>query len=413
MLKIAMLSTGEEVLHGDILDSNAAWLSRLFYQNGLSISKRSTVGDQLSALTNELLNLSFNHDIVIVNGGLGPTSDDITAQAIADAAGEPLVLFDSWVAKMESMFKQSSRKMPESNLKQAMLPESAELIDNPVGTACGFSVKFNDTWFFFTPGVPREFKIMVEQQILPTLVASYSQIAPSEVSRMYTMGLSESGISDLLDNLTLPDGFELGYRSYIPFIEVKLFGPQNEQQKRLSLLKIIYAHLGDNVVSIDEEMLSNIGGLITDSGSKVSISEVATGGHLTSLFTGNEKTDNNLVQGWVLNNANHIDIADNDPLASALALAAAIKEKTDADIGLSVGKLIENQVAVALSSDAGEWGQVISLKRKYDRQDQRELIAYLTLDMLRRMQENKPIFGQYSSIIREKELFIPGAILSD
>lgn len=102
MLKIAMLSTGEEVLHGDIVDSNAAWLAREFYQHGFSLAKRATVGDSLPALVEELMMLSFNSDVVIVNGGLGPTSDDITAQAAAQAAEQPLVLNADWLSQLEA-----------------------------------------------------------------------------------------------------------------------------------------------------------------------------------------------------------------------------------------------------------------------------------------------------------------------
>src|SRR5690606_13102651 len=169
MLKIAMLSTGEEVLHGDITDTNAAWLAREFFESGFSLSKRSTVGDEKSALVEELMMLSFNSDVVIVNGGLGPTSDDLSAAAAAQAAEQQLVLSPEWLKVMEAFFAQRQVKMPESNIKQAMLPEKATIIDNPIGTACGFKMQINDCWFYFTPGVPKEFKRMVSEQILPDL----------------------------------------------------------------------------------------------------------------------------------------------------------------------------------------------------------------------------------------------------
>ncbi|MDF5446978.1 molybdopterin-binding protein, partial [Vibrio parahaemolyticus] len=102
-MKIAMLSTGEEVLHGDIVDTNAAWLSSLFYQHGFGLTKRSTVGDSLSSLVEEFLMLSFNNDVVIVNGGLGPTTDDMSAAAAARAADCKLVLFKEWLQHLESL----------------------------------------------------------------------------------------------------------------------------------------------------------------------------------------------------------------------------------------------------------------------------------------------------------------------
>lgn len=411
MLNIAMLSTGEEVLHGDIVDTNAAWLSRRFYEEGFALSKRTTVGDKKKALVNELISLSLNHDIVIVNGGLGPTTDDLTAEAVAVAAEQELRLFPEWVEVMQAMFARLGRKMHDSNLKQAMLPEKAEIVDNPVGTACGFTLMINGARFFFTPGVPSELKHMVDGEILPYLKKTYPDTLAFEVSRMYTFGLGESGIATHLDKIVLPEGFELGYRSYIPYIEVKLFGPANQPEARLSLLKIIYAHLGENVVSVDEEMLDNIGDLLAESQRRVSVAESATGGYLSSSLQMNKKTHNYFKQAWVLNKIDSFDNHEQDPIAAALALAASIREKTGSEIGLAVGKISENKVAVSLSTSSGEWGQWVELSRNYNPQDQAKVIAAIVLDMLRRHEESKPIFGKYGFIHRIRELFVPAALL--
>ncbi|MDB1123742.1 CinA family nicotinamide mononucleotide deamidase-related protein [Vibrio algarum] len=411
MVNIAMLSTGEEVLHGDIVDTNAAWLSRQFYEEGFALTKRTTVGDQKKALVNEFISLSLNHDIVIVNGGLGPTTDDLTAEAAAVAAEQELKLFPEWVEVMKNMFARLGRQMHDSNLKQAMLPETAEIVDNPVGTACGFTMMINDARFFFTPGVPSELKHMVSGEILPYLKRAFPENKPFKVSRLYTFGLGESGIATHLDKMVLPDGFELGYRSYIPYIEVKLFGPADQPETRLSLLKIIYSHLGENVVSVDEPMLDNIGSLLSESKRRVSVAECATGGYLSSVLQMNEKTHDYFKQAWVLNKVDSLHNVEQDPIAAALALAASIREKTDSDIGLAVGKIEENRVAVSLSTKSGEWGQWVELSRKYGAEDQAKVIATILLDMLRRHEENKPIFGKYGFIHRVRELFVPASLL--
>ncbi|MBP9642139.1 MAG: competence/damage-inducible protein A, partial [Budvicia sp.] len=136
MLMVEMLSTGDEVLHGQIIDTNAAWLADCFFQQGIPLSSRSTVGDDLDSLVQKLLERSRCADVLIVNGGLGPTSDDLSALAAATAAGEQLIEHPEWIAYMESYFAARGRQMSVTNRKQAMIPESAELIDNPVGTAC-------------------------------------------------------------------------------------------------------------------------------------------------------------------------------------------------------------------------------------------------------------------------------------
>lgn len=411
MIKIAMLSTGEEVLYGDIVDTNASWLSRTFFDEGLPLSKRSTVGDQKNALVNEFINLSLNFDLVIVNGGLGPTSDDLTAESAAEAAEEELELFQEWLDRLQGMYQKSGRKMPESNIKQAVLPKSSTIVDNPIGTACGFKMSINRATFYFTPGVPREFKQMVETQIIPEIKQTHSSLTSLEVTRMYTFGLSESGISDLLDKLALPAGYDFGYRSSLPFIEVKLFGPSDNNDQRLQILKMVYGHLGENVVSVDEALLDNLGAALVESSQSVSISEISTGGYLTSWMTSNTLLEKSVKQSWIL--TANVDLKDlgQEALASALALAASIKDKTKSHIGLSTGKLDDNRVAIAMSTVDGEWGQIVSLKRKYEREDMRKVVATIALDMLRRKLEGKPVFGSYSFIQREKELFIPASSL--
>lgn len=168
MLKVEMLSTGDEVLHGQIVDTNAAWLAD-FLSSGVAIISPQYGGDNLDDLVTILRERSQHADVLIVNGGLGPTSDDLSALAAATAKGEGLVLHEAWLKEMERYFHERGRVMAPSNRKQAELPASAEFINNPVGTACGFAVQLNRCLMFFTPGVPSEFKVMVEYEILPRL----------------------------------------------------------------------------------------------------------------------------------------------------------------------------------------------------------------------------------------------------
>ncbi|VDR25690.1 CinA-like protein [Raoultella terrigena] len=123
--------------------------------------------DDLDSLIAILRERSEHADVLIVNGGLGPTSDDLSALAAATAKGESLILHAEWLETMTRFFAERGRPMAESNRKQAEIPASAEMINNPVGTACGFAVQLNRCLMFFTPGVPSEFKVMVEQEILP------------------------------------------------------------------------------------------------------------------------------------------------------------------------------------------------------------------------------------------------------
>lgn len=204
MLQTEMLSTGDEVLHGQIVDTNAAWLAELFFNQGLPLTRRNTVGDSLDSLVAALTERSQHADILIVNGGLGPTSDDLSAEAAARAAGVALELHEGWLAQMERFFAERGRVMAPSNRKQALLPAGSEMIDNPVGTACGFAITLNRCLIFFTPGVPFEFKRMVEHEILPRLRARFTIPEPPLCLRLTTFGRSESDLAAQLDTLTLP-----------------------------------------------------------------------------------------------------------------------------------------------------------------------------------------------------------------
>lgn len=410
MLKIAMLSTGEEVLHGDIVDTNAAWLSQKFFEHGYSVTKRSTVGDEMSSLVEELMMLSFNCDIVVVNGGLGPTTDDLSAEAVAVAAETELVLYPEWLERLKQFFSARGLTMPDSNKKQAMLPKGSVLLDNPVGTACGFKFSFNNCDFYFTPGVPSEFKIMVEQQILPNLKSSHPNVVGQECSKLYTFGTSESALSDKLDKVQLPEGYMLGYRSYLPYIEVKLFGPKGDLDTRVKLLQIVFSLIEDSVVSIDESMQNQVGHLIQDKKMSISTAEQSTFGALSQWIQTNEKASAYCGHGWILGEQVALDGSD-DALASALALVGATKEKCATDISIVTGKIHDKTFSVALATPEGEWGQTLTFNREYSREDRTLVITTVAADMLRRYLSAKPMFAHYSSLTRNKEMFVPQSIL--
>src|SRR6185312_7239684 len=135
---------------------------------------------------------------VIVNGGLGPTVDDLSQEIAAQAAGVELVLNEGWFKTMEEFFRRRSRVMPPNNKKQAMLPSTAEVIDNPIGTACGFALDIGRARFFFTPGVPRELRRMLEEQIIPRLLARSGAPTAIHLKRFHSYGLGESHVDELL-----------------------------------------------------------------------------------------------------------------------------------------------------------------------------------------------------------------------
>ncbi|HEV2007711.1 MAG TPA: CinA family nicotinamide mononucleotide deamidase-related protein [Burkholderiales bacterium] len=224
-MRIEVISTGDEVLTGKIVNTNFSYISQKLEDFGLALSWETTVGDDRDNLLLAFQLAGQRADAVIVNGGLGPTVDDLSQEIAAKAAGVDLVLSAEWLAKMETYFQRRSRVMPPNNRKQAMLPAGAEVIDNPVGTACGFAVNIGKARFFFTPGVPRELRRMLEEQIIPRLLATSGMQTAIYLKRFHSYGIGESHADSLLAGVEAlaPDGsVKLGFRAHYPQLETKL-----------------------------------------------------------------------------------------------------------------------------------------------------------------------------------------------
>jgi len=224
-MRIEVICTGDEVLTGKIVNTNFSTISQKLEDFGLSLTWETTVGDDRDSLLLAFQLAGQRADAVIVNGGLGPTVDDLSQEIAAKAAGVELALNQEWLARMEAYFTKRSRTMPPNNIKQAMLPAGAEVLDNPVGTACGFAVTIGKARFYFTPGVPRELRRMLEDQIVPRLLAKSGKQTAVFLKRFHSYGIGESHADTLLAGLEalVPDGsVKLGFRAHYPQLETKL-----------------------------------------------------------------------------------------------------------------------------------------------------------------------------------------------
>jgi competence/damage-inducible protein CinA-like protein len=160
-----IFSQGEEVINGQIADTNAAWLSQRLVEMGFVISRHTAVGDKLEDLISLLKEISHRADFCICTGGLGPTIDDLTAEAVAQAFDKPLELDTTALAQIKRHFSSRNKVMAESNRKQAYFPKGAVRLDNTVGTAPGFALQVRRCWFVFVPGVPSEMRQLFNELI--------------------------------------------------------------------------------------------------------------------------------------------------------------------------------------------------------------------------------------------------------
>lgn len=221
-MRVELISTGDEVITGLIDDTNASWLSQEFLALGIQIHCRSTVGDKVEDLIEILEERSKKADLIIFNGGLGPTSDDNTTKAVCNILNVEDELSSIWLEHIKQWHKKRNRQMPESNVKQARIPKGATLINNANGTACGYRIKINKAVCIFTPGVPSELKQMFTDEIKPYVISSFLNNSLTKVKRFFTFGISESLLQDKISEITIPDNIVLGYRAYYPTIELKV-----------------------------------------------------------------------------------------------------------------------------------------------------------------------------------------------
>ena len=287
---IEIICTGDEVLTGKIVNSNFSYMAQKLEDVGLAVICGTTVGDDRETLLRAFQQASERADAVIVNGGLGPTVDDLSQEIAAQAAGVELVLSEDWLARMESFFQRRSRVMPPNNRKQAMLPSTAEVLDNPIGTACGFALDIGRARFFFTPGVPRELKRMLEEQVIPRILAKSGLQTTIHLKRFHSYGLGESHVDALLAGVEelVPDGsVKLGFRAHYPQLETKLTVRGRDLDDVKSKLAPVEAEvrkrLGNFILAEDEQTLEGVVlAELAKRGATLAIAETFTSGQIAA-----------------------------------------------------------------------------------------------------------------------------------
>lgn len=333
---------------------------------------------------------SQHADVLIVNGGLGPTSDDLSALAAATAKGEGLVLHEAWLAEMERFFRERGRVMEPSNRKQAELPASAEFINNPVGTACGFAVQLNRCLMFFTPGVPSEFKVMVEHEILPRLRERFSLTEPPLCLRLTTFGRSESDLAQSLDSLSLPEGVTLGYRSSMPIIELKLTGPYAQREAMRSLWQEVKRVAGQSLIFEGTEGLPlQIARELQKRQLSLTLSEQFTGGLVALQLS--------RVGAPLL--ASEVVPSQEETLAQTAHWTTERRDNHYAGLALAISGLENDHLNFALATPDGTFALRVHFSvTRHSLLVRQEVCAMMALNMLRRWFNKQDIASEHGWI---------------
>ena len=418
MKTASIITIGDELLYGSVVDTNAAYIGQRLTETGIKPVFSITVGDEGSRIGEALEIACQQSDVVIITGGLGPTHDDVTKTVIAEAIGQDLVFHPDILDIVERMFTRRGMAMPESNRIQAYMPRHAEVLDNPVGTAPGFLAHHHRTAVFVMPGVPREMKKMLNEQVLPRL----RDIGGGRIILhrwIRTTGIGESNltqiIGDIIDEAKDVKIASLPQETGVNFRLTAEGQTRDEARRRIEAVENrMVDRAGEHIYGVDDDTLEDVvGRLLRDAGATVAVAESCTGGLVTSRMTDVPGSSDYLAEGVVAyGNAakmarlevpvGTIDRHGAVSEETAAAMATGMRQTSGATYGLSTtgvagpgGGTPEKPVGLVYLGLASSDGvETRKLMLGPDRQVNKTRAALAALNLLRqaltRAAENKP-----------------------
>jgi len=361
-MKAEIVATGDEIRSGALVDSNSAFIADQLEQVGVEVMRHTSVGDDVQVLADTFREIGKRVDVTIVTGGLGPTTDDLSAEAAAAAAGVDLAFNDQAFANVESFFKALERPMSESNRRQALLPKGCTILYNAVGTAPGFFLDIEGCRFFFLPGVPYEMKRMLAGAVLPKIIDLQGDGGShSRVKTLTTFGLPESLVGEKMAGVE--EAFpivKLGLRANFPQIQVKLYcreiDPVLLDQTLDKAGRWAVQRLGSHVVSENGESMERVvGQLLKKDAATLALAESCTGGLLAHWLTNVAgSSDYFLFSGVTYSNQAKIDILSVKP--ETIEACGAVHENTAREMAEGARRLSGATYGLSTSGIAGPGG---------------------------------------------------------
>jgi nicotinamide-nucleotide amidase len=338
-----VVAVGSELLLGQIVDTNSAVIARHFASIGLNLFYKTTVGDNLARTTAVIRQALDRSDVVVTTGGIGPTADDITREAVAAATGRELVFSEELLRQIEAYFASRGFRLSPSNLRQAYVPAGAIAVENPVGTAPAFIVDQDGKTLITLPGVPREMEYLLVNRALPYLRERYGIRGEIRIRVLKCVGLGESRIGErLADFMEKGANPTVGTLAHLGQVDVRIAAKATDAEEAVRLIEPVEAEirkrLGDAVFGADGDTLEGeIGRRLTALGTKVAVVEVGTAGAATERLAAAIPT--RFAGSMVMTHANsegplRVDAGrDATPLGRAQALALAAMKWAGVDVG--------------------------------------------------------------------------------
>jgi nicotinamide-nucleotide amidase len=420
-INVQLLLTGNELMSGEIVDSNSAMMAQELKSLGIEITKKTTIADDMDMLVEEIKSITNNADILIINGGLGPTVDDLTAQALAKACNTTIEQHPLALEHLQAWCKQRNATLNKPHLKQAMLPKSCQIIANRTGSAVGFQMMFNDCQIFCTPGVPHELKVILKEQIIPLLSTQIPEDMKVDVTRLQIFGLGESNLQKLIDeNLSdWPETLELGFRAGLPLLEVKVTSRTaiacEQKDLWLTKLKALFGdHLISEVINQPLPLAEHVLTLLKAKKLKITTAESCTGGLIASLLTKNPGSSAAFEAAFITYSnkmkSNLLDVESKlieqhgaVSQATVIAMAKGALKKTSADLVIAVSG-VAGPTGGTPDKPIGTvwiaWGSIDNLRSEClcipgNRTIFQHYVSAIGLDLIRRIlikSEQEPIY---------------------
>ncbi|MEW6077507.1 MAG: competence/damage-inducible protein A [Thermodesulfobacteriota bacterium] len=410
-MRAEILATGNEVLTGTIVDSNSAFIAAALEETGIEVRRHTCVGDDIELIAAAVREIAGRADVALITGGLGPTGDDLTAEAVARAAGVRLAFDETAGASVRRFFEERGMKMRETDPKQTLLPEGAVCIPNSVGSAPGFSLNVGRCRVYVMPGVPFEMEIMMTASVLPDIVSRQAGGNLHAAGRTLSVfGLPESEVGRLIAGI--PERFpgaRYGIRVSFPEMFVRISTRDQRKDAAEALVekaaRWTQETIGECVFSGQGLSLpAEVGRLLAEKKKTVAVAESCTGGLVGHLLTNNPGSSDYFLLSAVTyaNTAKTavigvpqetIDRYGAVSEETARAMAAGVRRLTGADYGLAISGIAGpsggstdkpvGTVCIGLAAPEGEFGRTLKLSFQ-NRSMNKRIFAFAALEMLRR-----------------------------
>ncbi|MFT4736038.1 MAG: nicotinamide-nucleotide amidase [Cyclobacteriaceae bacterium] len=359
--KAIIISIGDEILYGQTLDTNSHWISGELDKVGIKVLKKLTIADNRNEILESFKQAKEEADIVLITGGLGPTTDDLTKPLLAEFFGVSMVMNEDALEEVTQLFARSGREMSEANRGQAELPSNCTKITNSLGTAPGMWFDEENIIFIAMPGVPYEMKRMMELTLLPKLVERYVDgVIYHKVIK--TIGIPESKlaakIAEVADNL--PDTIKLAYLPSYGQVKLRLTstGP-DFQQLKFETDKVVKAMLPLIETYVygydDDEIEAVIGSLLMDRNCTLGTAESCTGGNVAALIT-SVAGSSRYYQGSIISYDNRIKIEQLNVNKELIHSHGAVSEEVVCQMANGVRERLGVDIGLATSGIAGPDG---------------------------------------------------------